>query len=393
MMKLAMKLVLSFALFAAMFAYAMFQGGFVSWFLFYSVVPLLIFAFATALYPLKSIQVKREPTSPTFSAGEVLEMKISIKKTFFPLFYLIVKDQLPDELRKESDAKAIFFPFFSRHMSFTYEIDYLPRGEHRFSDIRLSIGDPFGFVQKKALVATEVQTIVVYPRIHYIDWQPAAINSTGAAKQAHVNGIEGDTVAGIRDYALGDRLSWLDWKASAKRNKWMSKQFEQQKDEEVLLFLDNSRLSYDNESTNVFERAVQLTASLLNAAIRHRGKAGLPLMEEDQLERTKSGYERSASLYYLLAKVKAEHPKPFSELVAGYVSQYPLSGHYVFITANLSKDLFKQLDRLALMKRRVELFFVANIAERKEDAVRRLRQLGVTVHIITDDGQPGFRLS
>lgn len=51
------------------FSYAMFQGGFVSWFLFYAFLPFVLYAGLLALYPLRSFQASRQMDKTQLHAG------------------------------------------------------------------------------------------------------------------------------------------------------------------------------------------------------------------------------------------------------------------------------------------------------------------------------------
>ena len=62
-----------FCIFAATFSYAMFQGGFVSWFLFYSFLPFALYAFLFAFYPLKNLTAERRLSQGQYKAGDQLE--------------------------------------------------------------------------------------------------------------------------------------------------------------------------------------------------------------------------------------------------------------------------------------------------------------------------------
>ena len=71
------------ALIGVLFSYAMFQGGFVSWFLFYSFLPFGLCALAIAAYPLHRIQVTRTIASSSYYAGDTLTVTISLHLPFF----------------------------------------------------------------------------------------------------------------------------------------------------------------------------------------------------------------------------------------------------------------------------------------------------------------------
>ena len=147
-MKQIWKLVILFLLIATTFSYAMFQGGFVSWFLFFSFVPFALYALAVACYPLTDIVVMRGFNKNEFLFGESIEIKLTLTRKYpFPLFYLILEDILPSSLidkNDEIDAKKIIFPVFNRRALLTYQIQKLNRGEHSFNKILVKAGDPFG---------------------------------------------------------------------------------------------------------------------------------------------------------------------------------------------------------------------------------------------------------
>jgi len=95
------KLFVLFTLNMITFSYAMFQGGFVSWFLFYSFLPFSLYALCLALYPLADFTVERKLQKRNYHANEALNMKVTLKRNFFfPLFFIIVEDCLPETLDK-----------------------------------------------------------------------------------------------------------------------------------------------------------------------------------------------------------------------------------------------------------------------------------------------------
>ena len=108
------KLFILFLLFASTFCYAMFQGGFVSWFLFYSFLPFALYAFLFAFYPLKNLTAERRLSQGQYKAGDQLEAFVVLKRKWpFPIMFMIVEDCLPDSLGKNrgsAEAKQLLFP-------------------------------------------------------------------------------------------------------------------------------------------------------------------------------------------------------------------------------------------------------------------------------------------
>lgn len=69
------------------FVYAMLQGGFVSWFLFYSAIPIGLYSLLLPFYALRNAEVKRITNQAEYVAGELFLSTITIKEIFlFPYF-------------------------------------------------------------------------------------------------------------------------------------------------------------------------------------------------------------------------------------------------------------------------------------------------------------------
>ena len=93
------KLIMLVFLLALTFSYAMFQGGFVSWFLFYSFLPFGVYALVILLYPLNDFHVERIAGDRALRAGDSLEMRILLKRQYpVPILYISVEELLPRNL-------------------------------------------------------------------------------------------------------------------------------------------------------------------------------------------------------------------------------------------------------------------------------------------------------
>src|SRR3954470_18489746 len=94
------KFILLLFLILVTFSYAMFQGGFVSWFLFYSFLPFAIYCVALSFYSLNELEVIRVLPKTDYNSGEPLKVTVLLKRAnSFPLFYLVIEDQLEAALK------------------------------------------------------------------------------------------------------------------------------------------------------------------------------------------------------------------------------------------------------------------------------------------------------
>lgn len=369
-----LKWLISILLIASMYAYAMFQGGFVSWFLFYSVVPLILYAFVIGFFPLKTIKVRRELHVERPVANERLKVTLIITKPAFPLFYLIVADQMSKKLQNsvsEARSKAIFFPLFKRNLTYSYEVGSLPRGEHQFYGVIIKTGDLFGFIQKQIEIAVE-DSLVVYPKIESFDWKFMQMNTKVSHLYPDRMRQDLSEAAGVREYVPGDRLSWIDWKATAKRNQLVTKVFEQREVERTMLVFDDSRLSYQYRSPDLFEQVVSVAASLIAEMERKNISYLLPFVSE-----------KNRNWLEALAKAEAAREVSFPEYVKTVIAQCSTKHLRLYlVSAHISKELAALLKQLARQHVQIHCFFIGA----HDFDVRSMQSANVYVYMI-----PGWK--
>lgn len=76
-------------LFLIAFCFAMFQGDFVSWFIFYTVTPFLLYAFLLTVVPIEIVQVDRNVVPQRVKRGQNVQVTVKFRiKTLLPLLYV-----------------------------------------------------------------------------------------------------------------------------------------------------------------------------------------------------------------------------------------------------------------------------------------------------------------
>lgn len=248
-----------------MFSYAMFQGGFVSWFLFFSFAPIFLYSTCLFFYPLGDFMFERTFNQEEFQAGSNLDGTIQMKRKLpFPIFYLIVEEEVSVEWKKRGivkQPKTIVFPWFKREISFHYTLQELPRGEHLFQGVRIKTGDLFGLIEKERYVRLE-RTILVYPKVVEMSGKKQE-KASAYGQYVNRNPLMKDTsmAVSVRDYEPGDKLSWVDWKATARRNKLMTKEFDP-------TYRGGHVVVMDETASESFESMITFTASFVQALLR-----------------------------------------------------------------------------------------------------------------------------
>jgi uncharacterized protein (DUF58 family) len=368
--KKAWRFILLFLLILLTFSYAMFQGGFVSWFLFYSFLPFAIYCVALSLYSLNELEVTRTLTKTDYNAGEPLKVIVTINRSKgFPLFYLIIEDELTQALEfaeRLSSPKAILFPGFKKQLSYEYSINKLPRGEHFFHAFNLKIGDPLGLFEKEKSHPAEGR-IVVYPAFTQLLYRPFE-NQYDQGLTASRERVQRDTTmaVGVRDYQPGDRFSWINWKASAKRNEIMTKEFEQRQSHDVFVVMDCV-------PDKRFETVVSFTASLIRAVLKKGAQTGLLTISNDRASfPIRGGEQHLQQLFYHLAKIEAKSFSPLEKVLETDSLFIQQSVSFMLVTAQLNKKLIEKASFLGKRKGSITLFLIKGKKEAPSDEERSL---------------------
>lgn len=250
------------------FCYAMFQGGFVSWFVFFTVSPFLLYAFIFQLVRESIFRVERKIEPSRVESGQSVNVTINVeRKTRFPFAYMLMEELVGSAplVQSKIQAKdAIKFVGFKKTFTWRYTLENLPRGEHRYLGANIIFYDFFGWAQKRMVVEKE-QTVLVYPRVHDMKYATLQAKLDVGSMMSPYSIVKDTSMAvGLREYVPGDRFSWIHWKSFAKTQSLQSKEFEDRQSQELLLMLDEG-------ASTLFEEKIELVASMLKAIVQGRG--------------------------------------------------------------------------------------------------------------------------
>ncbi|MFJ5624918.1 DUF58 domain-containing protein [Peribacillus loiseleuriae] len=333
------KVIVLISLVVFAFGFAMFQGGFLSWFLFYTFLPFALYSIGLFFYPIHKFTVTRSLDKTELRAGETIEARIEItRKDRFPLLFLLVEEELTGRLGKNmSMKKAFIFPWFRKSFSITFLLHNLPRGEHGLSAIRLKTGDMIGLFEKEANYDLP-KKILVWPAYYDLSFKQLENffdqGEVGSVKKMQ---REHSIVSGVREYQPGDQMSWINWKATANKNAIMTKEFEEQKSHDLYIILDE-------DSSDSFEDLVMFAASLVHVLLKKGiliGYSGSTMDEVPLPIRGGDGQRRN--IFYCLAKTEANGQGSLSSL---FGSHHPvLSQHaaLILITSHLNRRIVEQI--------------------------------------------------
>jgi len=378
---------------AALYVRLVYMGGFI-----------LAGTWLWARMSLRRLRIERQARSLRASVGDVFEESFVLhNQSRIPRLYVEVQNQT--SLPSASGSRVLTWVAAGEHRTYLARTWLTRRGAFPLGPTTLRSGDPFGFFSishtfpstASLLVLPLITPIVDFPAL-------AGLLPGGKAIQRKSYDIT-PHASGVREYVHGDALKRIHWPSTARRGKLMVKEFEQDPQSEVWIFLDAQKhVQAEQEfeiprqhETWIFSRrpdihlppstleyGVSLTASLAHYFIVQRRAVGfvtdgsvytvIPAERSERLE---------SKILETLAFVTGEGNLPLSSLVDLQAPQMPLGSSAVLVTPSTRDDVVLAVE---LMLRRnlrpIVLLLMADTfggSAGSEKIAAKLEQRGIPV--------------
>ena len=228
--------------------------------------------------------------------------------------------------------------------------------------------------------------------------------------------------AGVREYVPGDSIKRIHWPTSVRRDQLMVKEFEQDPQAEVWLFLDTYKNAHYSKAVDVaqeqpiddlfllrrkkiqlspstFEYSVTIAASLAHYFLDQRRSVGLVSSFERQYKiiPAERSERQEGKILEALAFLQDESSYTLPSLVTAQMGQLPQGSSAILVTATTSPELLIAVDSLQRRNLRpvVVLIMVQSFGTRmsNEDLARSLEERNVPVCRIYCDADLSETLS
>jgi len=189
---------------------------------------------------LVGLSIRRTPRTLRSQVGQIFEERFEIiNHRSIPRIWVEVKDDSTLPGIKQSHILTLIRSHEVR--TFVARTRLLERGVFSLGETELLASDFFGlFSVKKKFPA--VDHLLVYPMMVPINSfpSPAGWLAGGEALRRRTHQIT-PNAAGVRDYVQGDPLNRIHWLSTARRNRFIVKEYELDPMAEVWIFLDVER--------------------------------------------------------------------------------------------------------------------------------------------------------
>jgi uncharacterized protein (DUF58 family) len=266
---------------------------------------------------LRGITVRRRlPRS--ICAGDLLVVEVEVVNTGSrgACWALVVEEQIAHETVPPLAASGkIYIPYLpagGRQMA-SYRARLSHRGRYRLGPIRMSSRFPFGLVRHSREL-TDTEVVIVYPRIGHLGRRWIARHRQafeGAQRREQRSGRSEADFYGVRPWQSGDSRRWIHWRATARHQELLVRQFEQFRNRDLVILLDLWQPAHSQaQDQEAVEKAVSFAATLLVHACRQGGnRLGLAIGGQDPIwlfGQTSTGLLEEAMIHLALAQPCAE---------------------------------------------------------------------------------------
>jgi uncharacterized protein (DUF58 family) len=213
-----------------------------------------------------------------FAVGAETEVRIEIANHTARDITLIIKDEYPPQLKLSGAREARLSIEAQSTAALVYGLTPPKRGRFEFGLIAVRYFSRWGLAWRQARIGEPV-AIKVYPnmrRAREAELKALGARSFVAARRKSQWRGEGRDFESLRDYVRGDEMRHISWTATARRGKLVTRQYQMERDQTILIALDAGRLMTARiENETKLDSAVHAALALMSAAARAGDNAGL----------------------------------------------------------------------------------------------------------------------
>lgn len=359
----------------AAWALARFVGGRPLYIVSYTLLVLLGASYAIGRRP-PPIEGTRSEGRPRLAAGETVSMSVRLSASR-RVSTFVLEEQIPPALGDTAAVPiAVLDP--GEEVEHEYKLTCRRRGTYELGPLAVKWGDPFGFTRRSTVLAEPVE-VLVHPAVELVEDRPLTRLFEDPPIRPPVSKPwpTGFEFYGMRQYAPGDDVRRVVWRAYARTGQLLVREAEQGIVDKVTILLDQDVHHHSRgEVSGSFEAAVKVAASL---GVKHLRDGFSVAMEGSRgpLVPVLRGGTSQLTLLDALARVERE-PVPVNDAIMRLVGDQIRNTHLVLITPRLDAQAAATLD--LVLRRGISVIVAALLwGEESADTLGRASSLGAQV--------------
>ncbi|MFX0026029.1 MAG: DUF58 domain-containing protein, partial [Candidatus Hermodarchaeota archaeon] len=225
-------------------------------------------------------------------------------------------------------------------IKFSYVLEPKVRGEYPLGPLSITVKDRLGFNSEERIVPDSVSDILVYPPYEDIK----KIEILGSKRSLQLNyGLQrskqkglGSEFYGMRKYVFGDQFRLIDWKASARTQQLIVKEYESERDITVMIIIDSSNSMAGGAIENTkFEYAIRACMLLTKVALTRRDSVGVFTFSDKknmQFLKPGTGDDHFYQVLDFVAKIKPEGKNRIVDAMDYFIRRFQKRSLIFFIS-------------------------------------------------------------
>lgn len=231
------------------------------------------------------------------SNGDDNPVKIRIKSRYPFGIRMTLIDEAPFqfqlrtfEIRKVADAFG--------NLEFQYILKPRERGEYSFGKLNIFVRSPLGLISKRFIFDDDA-TLSCYPSfIHLQKYELIALHNEfllGGIKKIRRVGHTMEFEQ-IHEYANGDDIRTINWKATGKRSRLMVNQYQEERAQRVYMVIDKGRtMQMPFDGLSLLDYSINAAMALSHIILKKQDRAGLMTFSK-QIENTVTAELKAAQI-------------------------------------------------------------------------------------------------
>lgn len=325
---------------------------------------LALVAEAATLWSLPElVGTRMVPASLAADAWNTIRLEVTNEG---PQVTLELFDHPPEDCALKHMPRQIVIPRDER-IAMTYELRPSVRGERSFGRCEALVHGRMGLLRRRHWLG-EAETVRVYPNVQ----QVARFALLALADKLGSLGIvrkrrrgEGLEFEQLREYRSGDLIRQIDWKATARHRKLISREYEDERNQQILFLLDcGRRMRAVDDGVAHFEHVLNAVLLLGHVAIRQGDSVGLMTFsgEERWLPPVKGPAGMSAILNRVYDLQTSTQPADYREAAQRLMTRQRRRAMVILVSNLRDEDSSELRTALAILRRR-HLVLVASLKE------------------------------
>ena len=331
---------------------------------------LIAIAWLMTYLSLRGIRIERQARSQRGSVGDIFEEHFDVyNASILPKLWVEVANESP--VPNTAGSRVLTLLRGRQKRSYTARTWLTSRGGFNLGPTRITSGDPFGIFRVTRVLPATTRLVVLPMQFQMEQFiSPTGLLPGGKAIRRKSLDIT-PHASGIREYVPGDPMKRIHWPTSIRRETLMVKEFEQDPQAEVWLFIDSHRDSHAAKAVeapslppiddllllrrrkmklppSTMEYSVTIAASLAHYFLEQRRSVGLVTAAEREYavipaERSE---RQEAKILEALAFLQPASTYTLPSLVTAQIGQLPKGSSAILITPMIWPELMLAVDSL-----------------------------------------------